>query len=879
MYTMLFTDVEGSTRLLHQVGPEYPQLLSDHNRFLRAAFVRHGGVEVATQGDSFFTVFDQPGDAIAAISEAQRAMAEHQWPSGVRVRVRAGLHLGEAVVSDDDLVGLDVHRAARIASAAHGGQVLLSDTLVRALPPGSAAVRNLGRHELKDLPKPEHLFQLDLPGLETEFPPPRTQEPGPAAAEAALAHERRRHRRRIGVLSTALLVAITTAVVLAITFEQSEDRPAPPGAGELLVLDRRSGDVRSSVTIGGTPQSLAAAGGRVWVVDADEQTLAQVDPEAGSVATFATGSTPTDVAAGQAGVWVGEGRVTARAQHAGPIPLGIARVDPRTRTVHARVAFPRTGDLAARSADDLIAVERDAVWAVSGSGAIVRIDPRTNEVVTTIRGIDAFAVAAGDGGVWALGETGEVAWIDRTRNRIGRRTRIDASNVDSIVVEGGAAWVSAPADGRIWRLTRGPRIDRRPIAAGAGVTDLAVGGGAVWAVNPLRGEVLRIAAGGESATRFTAPGGLPRGIAVDRDAVFVAVAQPEEGIAPVASETSGGVALASCGRVLARVRAPERLLIADLPLQGGIRLSAQQVSQAIAYVLRRRGFQAGGVDLGLQVCDHSIARTGIFDETKCAANVRAFGRVRRVIGVIGPINTPCALASLPEANRAGLAVISPAASAPELTRGSQDLYPSGRRNFARVYPPDDRQWAALADFARAVGVRRVAVVHDGDENYGKQTAAAFTRRARAVGLATTSPRQWRQHARSYAALARAIARERPDAVFLGGLLDTGGARVLVALRARLGQDTPLLVPDGFTPTPLLVRQAGAAAARGTYLSVNGSCATPCHQPGGASYAPSARHSQASRLSRQPYMRPPPPKSCSTQSQLRAAVAMVSGVRC
>jgi branched-chain amino acid transport system substrate-binding protein len=243
------------------------------------------------------------------------------------------------------------------------------------------------------------------------------------------------------------------------------------------------------------------------------------------------------------------------------------------------------------------------------------------------------------------------------------------------------------------------------------------------------------------------------------------------------------------------------------------------VYQAIAYVMRQQGFKAGGVDLGLQVCDHSIARTGLFDETKCAANARTFGRDPRVIGVIGPLNSPCAFASLPETNRAGLAVLSPLASAPGLTRGARELYPTGRRHFARVFPPDDRQAEAMAELARRLGARRVAVLHDGDPSYGKLMATAFARRARELGL-ETSPGRWQPQARSQTRLAREVAEQRPDAVFLGGLLDTGGAAVLRALRARFGENTPLLAPDGFTPTPLLVRQAGRAAARGTYVSVN-----------------------------------------------------------
>src|SRR5918999_1065103 len=120
--TFLFTDIEGSTRLLHELGEDYAEVLAEHRRVLRAAFARYGGVEVDTQGDAFFVAFSRAVDAAAAAAEAQSALANG------KVRVRMGLHTGEPVVTGEGYVGIDVHRAARIMSAGHGGQVLLSQT-------------------------------------------------------------------------------------------------------------------------------------------------------------------------------------------------------------------------------------------------------------------------------------------------------------------------------------------------------------------------------------------------------------------------------------------------------------------------------------------------------------------------------------------------------------------------------------------------------------------------------------------------------------------------------------------------------------------------------------------------------------------------------
>ncbi len=151
--TFLFTDIEGSTRLLAELGEEYAGTLAEHRRLLRRSFERHCGVEVDTQGDAFFVAFSQPSDALAAAEEAQRALA------GGQVRVRMGLHTGEATVTDEGYVGIDVHRAARIAAAAHGGQVVLSKE-THALVEDAFPLLDLGEHRVKDFAEPVWLFQL-----------------------------------------------------------------------------------------------------------------------------------------------------------------------------------------------------------------------------------------------------------------------------------------------------------------------------------------------------------------------------------------------------------------------------------------------------------------------------------------------------------------------------------------------------------------------------------------------------------------------------------------------------------------------------------------------------------------------------------------------
>jgi len=172
--TMLFSDIEGSTALLGRLGDRYGRALSDHRVLLRAAFAAWGGREMSTEGDSFFAVFESAGDAVACAMAGQRALAGHDWPGGEAVRVRMGLHSGQPTEHEGNYIGLDVHRAARIAATAHGGQVVVSEATWRLAAPGvptGVSVRDLGFHRLKDIEAAERLYQLAGPGLREGFPP------------------------------------------------------------------------------------------------------------------------------------------------------------------------------------------------------------------------------------------------------------------------------------------------------------------------------------------------------------------------------------------------------------------------------------------------------------------------------------------------------------------------------------------------------------------------------------------------------------------------------------------------------------------------------------------------------------------------------------
>jgi class 3 adenylate cyclase len=195
--TFLFSDIEGSTRLLEQLGDRYQDVDRDHRRILRQRLGVAGGQEIDSQGDAFFFSFPRAKDAVAGAVAAQRELATHSWPEGVDVRIRMGLHTGEPTVGEEGYLGMDVVRAARICSAGHGGQILLSETtraLVGNNVPDGVSIRDLGQANLKDI-QHERIYELALEDQQAEFPPLKTTPGKTAADDLAAQIERKVHEQ------------------------------------------------------------------------------------------------------------------------------------------------------------------------------------------------------------------------------------------------------------------------------------------------------------------------------------------------------------------------------------------------------------------------------------------------------------------------------------------------------------------------------------------------------------------------------------------------------------------------------------------------------------------------------------------------------------
>jgi YVTN family beta-propeller protein len=498
--TFLFTDIEGSTALLRRVGPAYGDVLAEHQRILRAAFAAHGGHEVDTQGDSFFVAFRRAKDAVAAAVAAQRDLAAHEWPDGVELLVRMGLHTGEPQVGEQRYVGIGVHKAARIGAAGHGGQVLLSRTtreLVEdELPPG-VTIRDLGERRLKDLDRTERLSQLVIHGLRADF-----------AALKTLDVELARKRRRM-YAGAALIGVLGAAVAIPVfALGQGGGGSAHVAPNSVAVIEPRTNRVVDVVqNVGVTPSAIAVGAGSVWIASLGAKTMTRLDAATRTLqATIPLEATATGVTVGYRSVWTGNG-----------ILGSVSRIDPGVSDVSTTI------EAASRSTGGAVTVGEGAVWFASSIGTVTRIDPRRNKPTGTgVAGISPSAIAAGSGYVWVANAGGNTVSQMNPRTigevraiSVGRRPR-------AIAVGAGAVWVANESDDSVFRIDAASG-SVTPIGVGDGPTAIAFGSGAVWVANSADGSVSRIDPETNEVVKTIRLGNRPSGIAVGNGRVWVTV--------------------------------------------------------------------------------------------------------------------------------------------------------------------------------------------------------------------------------------------------------------------------------------------------------------------------------------------------------------------
>jgi branched-chain amino acid transport system substrate-binding protein len=652
-----------------------------------------------------------------------------------------------------------------------------------------------------------------------EIAPPEHRATGPARSSAG--------RRRAALLAAGVLsVAGAAALVLALALSGGGSVGLVE-ANSVAAISPAGNKVGATFRAGGNPTSVAVGAGAVWALNADDQTITRVDLRTHAVRTFGTGGVPTDIAVGDGSLWVANG-TRVPGQFVGPVATTVSRLDPDSAAVIAKVTLPPARGRLSNQSRYHIAVGPDGVWVVNPDFSVSRIDPASNRIASRIRDVNAVGVATSREGTWALESTGTIARLSPTSDRVVQRVRIPASGLTSIAAGGGAVWATDPYDGTLWRVDPAPKPVERTIAVAPGVSDVAYGGGGVWVANGLSGNVSRVDPRRNRVTKTLALGNTPGGLVVGAGAVWVSVAGAPGVTVAAASEDEPGIAglpASVCGRVFFGAHGrPQRLIVSDGPLRGAPGLPTQQMSAAVAYVLREHNFAAGRFGVGYQSCDDSTSQTGIFDESKCIANAKAWVRNPLVVGVVGPYNSGCAADEIPIANRGGpLAMISPTNSDVGLTHAGPltppdllgRLYPTGVRNYARLYPSEDLQGAAMAEFARRRGLASVYVLDDG--GYGAPMAGGFRLAARRLRLRVAGSSTWDPGARGYAGLAGRVARSGARSVYVGGLIDTRGGAVIRALRKRLGPRVEILANDGFLPIAGLFQAAGAAA-RGVYVS-------------------------------------------------------------
>jgi peptide/nickel transport system substrate-binding protein len=521
--TFLFTDIEGSTRLLKQLGERYGQVLADHRRFLRAAFDEHGGQEIDTQGDAFFVAFQRAKDAVAAAATAQRAHAVHAWPDGSEVRVRMGMHTGEPAVSEEGYLGLGVHRAARICAAGHGGQVLLSQATHAVLEddelPG-VELRDLGRHQLKDLDRPERIYQLVLPDLPDRFPPLKALESQPdeatpfegregelaAAAQAAVA-PRPWYRTRIGVLGISGVLVAAVGLGAALLFTGGSETLSRIDTDSAGLIDANSNEIKKQVAVGSGPGPVAAGADAVWVAAVDG-TVSRIDPKANLVTqTISLDGTPSGIAFGSDAVWV------------------VSSEERSVRRISPSAAQPGA-PLQVGNGPSGVAVGHGAVWVTNRLDDTVSKVPTGRGPTTVLRaGLTPSGVAVSNDAVWVTNEAaGTVSRLDPTT---GALQAISVGNGPTgIAVGEGAVWVANSLDATVSRIDLASNTVTATIAVGTGPSALATGAGSIWVTNRFSGTVSRIEAKSNRVVDTIRVGESPGGIVFTEAGAWVSARGP-----------------------------------------------------------------------------------------------------------------------------------------------------------------------------------------------------------------------------------------------------------------------------------------------------------------------------------------------------------------
>jgi branched-chain amino acid transport system substrate-binding protein len=797
--TFLIADVRGYTRFTQEHGDEQAGELAASFADLAGEVVSScGGQVLELRGDEALAVFGSARQALRAAVEVQRRFRERTdgrpvFPLGIGI----GLDAGEAVPIAGGYRGTALNMASRLCGAAGPGQILATETVV-SLAAKVDGIRFVPRRRMR-------VKGVDAPVRTIELVPEEELPPVPEPVRPTLMARARARPRLLLFLAVGLALVIGSVVagVLRLT-AGAETRLV----GNALAAVDPGGRVSSYTEVGTSPTNVTFGEGAVWVLNADDQTVSQIDPDTRRIVkTFGTGETPTDIAVGEGAVWVGNAGVE-RGQTL-DYTASISKIDPQTATVTRTVVLPkRTEQLPPNGVlpgVSQLAIGAGSLWAINPNFTVSRMNPVTGDLVARVPVTSGAAIAASDDSVWLVGEDfGSVVRIDPKTNRPGQRIEVNASFLADIELGAGSVWASAPDDGVVWRIE--PRADpiARTISVGRGAASISFSEGALWVANTLDGTVLRIDSATNSVTNAIPIAGTPLGVAASEGSVWVTL---------VGGTTSGALPSSACGNIESGGREPDVLIASDLPLRGGAAPITRSMTAAIRYVLQSHDFKAGEHTVGYQSCDDSTSQTNRFEFFKCSANAKAYAAADRLVGLIGTFNSGCAVNVIPIVNRAAagpLAMISPANTYVGLTRAGpgtspgdpEGLYPTGVRNYVRVTSADDVQGTAHGLLADQLGLKSVYVLEDGEE-FGRALAQNFTNAARGLGVELAGRETWDARSKSYDALAGRIRRSGAEGVLVAGVIDLNGVQLIRDLRTGLGPGIPIMTGDGFPVSELL----------------------------------------------------------------------------
>jgi len=521
--TFLFTDIEGSTRLLRSHRATYARILADHHRILREQLAAYGGTEVDNQGDAFFVAFPRARDAVLCAAACQRELTSHAWPDQADVRVRMGVHTGEAELDAERYVGLSVHRAARVSGVGHGGQILVSQTTASLLQDeedlSGIALRDLGEHRLKDLSHPTRLYQADVDGLEATFPPLRV--------------ERAPGRRRRRVLFAAAALVAATASAAALTLGRSSSSPPVIVPNSLVRIDPTTLEQTQVEPVGPSPDLVVASGGYVWVthyilrggsgpsglVNTGTRTLTRLDPRTGVATVVGGGLAPCGIAPDPSGdIWV----ANCFPRHSGQRP-NVVRID--AKTLAFKQTWPATGVFGYYRG---LAYGDGSLWAGGDRNEVTQFSPTgAKKVTATAEPPGALAWSDASGDLWITNfENGTLTRL-HAANGAERVIRQPALNPASLIVDGDTVWVGDWSNPMLVRLPAlGSGVVRTislPVQNPAGgIWTIAAGAGYVWATAPTDDALWRIDPTTDHLKRIALPYP-PAGVTADANNVWVTV--------------------------------------------------------------------------------------------------------------------------------------------------------------------------------------------------------------------------------------------------------------------------------------------------------------------------------------------------------------------